>query len=160
MMGEGEWEKKNTTIPSNGITFMEYIVPKIRSSNLEKKNLAEINENNRWKRNNRSYPKNSKRYRVGSHLSRKWYSVVLLKLKVHWLLKRVQFFSRQFPLPHYVLSGPRLAQRRLRLLFYPASPICVIAICSEVLRSSVLVSWIKVWAPDRVLDKYRVALLT
>jgi hypothetical protein len=87
--------RKNTTVPSNGITFMEYIVPKIRSSNLggKKKTLAEINENNRWERNSRSSPKNSERYRAESHLSRKRSSAVLLKLKVHWLLKRVQFSS-------------------------------------------------------------------
>lgn len=35
--------EKNTTVPSNGITFMEYIVPKIRSSNLEKSSW------NKWK---------------------------------------------------------------------------------------------------------------
>lgn len=66
---------------------------KILQFGRKKKTLAEINENNRWERNSRSSPKNSERYRAESHLSRKRSSAVLLKLKVHGLLKRVQFSS-------------------------------------------------------------------
>lgn len=41
----------------------------------------------------------------------------------------------------------------------PVSPFCAVSICSKVLRSTVLVFWIKAGAPGRVLDKYRLALL-
>ena len=38
-------------------------------------------------------------------------------------------------------------------------PIRALSICSKVLRSTVLVSWIKAWAFGRALDKYRLVLL-
>jgi len=73
--------------------------------------------------------------------------------------EEIAMFLLTVPLYTLCPFWAKVSGRGMVCFAIPVSPICALSICSKVLRSTVLVSWIKAWAFGRALDKYRLVLL-